>query len=197
MATKVSGRTEPLSPILHVFKEQLESECEAIGTQQNLGQRGHKLIWWYFVSLEQFNPADVLDVFCDGTADLGIDSVWIDEDEVVHFYSFKHPEDPNKGFPASEVDKVISGLGLIIQRGYDNVANAEVCAKLDQVFETIPSAYRLHLVTSGGDLNQEATAKLAAFVRAAGHERRILHLGVRTSCQASGPFLPEIAPKNR
>ena len=168
VSKKGMQKTKQLQPILAVFKEQLESECEALALEQELAQRGHKLIWWYFTKLEGFSPSEVEDVFCDSARDLGIDALWIDDDQVVHFYQFKHPEDPVRGFPTGDVDKVISGLGLIIQREYEGVAHQDVSNKLDQIFDAIPTAYRLHLVTSGGDVDVEAVAKLNAFVRGMG-----------------------------
>jgi hypothetical protein len=57
---------------------------------------------------------------------LGLDSIWIDEGDLVHFYQFKNPEDPIKGIPAGDVDKTISGLRLILNRKHDGIANAEL-----------------------------------------------------------------------
>ena len=60
------------NPLLPLFKEQLEAECEKIAKAQNLDIRGHVLIYWYFTRLLDFSEAEVAEVFCDGGGDLGI-----------------------------------------------------------------------------------------------------------------------------
>jgi hypothetical protein len=128
------------SPLLTLFKEQLEAECGALSKRFNLVRRGDPLIYWYFLRLHEFADADVAGVLCDGSGDLGIDAIWIDDEDLVHFYSFKNPEDPIKGFPAGEVDKTISGLGLILgnRHEHEKVANPELKARLDEVYQQIP-----------------------------------------------------------
>src|SRR5712692_9856577 len=100
----------PSSPLLALFKEQLEAECSALAKKNGLEKRGDLLIYWYFTRLKGFSDTEVEEIFCDGGGDLGIDAIWIDDEDLVHFYSFKNPEDPVKGFPAGEVDRTISGL---------------------------------------------------------------------------------------
>src|SRR6266850_8199853 len=93
--------------LLMLFKEQIENECANMGQQNGLTQRGHFLIWWYFKRFHEFTEAGIEEIFCDGGGDLGIDAIWIDDEEIVHFYQFKNPEDPSKTIPGGEVDKVI------------------------------------------------------------------------------------------
>jgi hypothetical protein len=152
------------NPLLSLFKEQLENQCKGISKQHALDQRGHWLIWWYFLELENFTPAEILDVACDSGGDLGIDAIWIDNNEVVHIYAFKNPEEIEREFPGSGVDAVISGLELIFTRKNDFVANEELLSRVEAIYQTIPTAYRLHIVTSGTGLGREATEKLNAFV---------------------------------
>lgn len=104
------------NPLLALFKEQLEAECATLALKHNLKERGQFLIYWYFVRLKGFTDTDVEEILCDGGGDLGIDSIWIDEGDLVHFYQFKNPEDPAKGIAAGDVDKTISGLRLILNR---------------------------------------------------------------------------------
>ena len=93
-----------------MFKEQLEAECDAFAKKSSLKERGHSLIYRSFMRLQGLPDTEVEEIFCDGGGDLGIDSIWIDEDDLVHFYQFKNPTDAAKGIPGGEIDKTISGL---------------------------------------------------------------------------------------
>src|SRR5262245_25546960 len=108
-----------LNPLLGLFKEQLEAECASLGKTHALEKRGTSLIYWYFMRLHEFTDTEVEGVICDGGGDLGLDVIWIDDEAVVHFYTFKNPEDPFKAFPAGEVDKTISGLKLILSKKHE------------------------------------------------------------------------------
>ena len=148
------------STLLPLFKEQLEAECAAMANSYGLEKRGDTLIYWYIIRLLGFTDTDVAEVFCDGSGDLGIDAIWIDDDSLVHFYSFKNPEDPQKAFPAGEVDKTISGLRVILGKKHDKIANPELKARLDDVYQQLPKGYRLHFVTSGHGVSLESDVKL-------------------------------------
>src|SRR5215471_16228582 len=152
------------TPLLPLFKEQLEAECSSLAKKFELEKRGDFLIYWYFMRLQDFTDTEVEEIVCDGGGDLGIDAIWIDDETLVHFYSFKNPEDPSKGFPASEVDKTISGLRLILNKKHDQIANAELKARLEEVYQQLPKGYRIHFVTSGQGLPEEAKVKLNAFI---------------------------------
>lgn len=54
--------------------------------------------------------SDVEEIYCDGGGDLGIDFIWIDDEEMVHFYQFKNPMALDQEIPTGEVGKLISGL---------------------------------------------------------------------------------------
>lgn len=91
----------PSSPLLSLFKGQLETECAALAQKYQLTRRGSSLIYWYFMRLHDFSESEVTEVVCDGPNDLAIDAIWIDDDDLVHFYQFKHPEDASKGIQAT------------------------------------------------------------------------------------------------
>jgi len=152
------------NPLLSLFKEQLEAECTALGKKYALEKRGTFLIYWYFIRLHEFTDTEVGEILCDGGGDLGIDAIWIDDEAVVHFYNFKHPEDPTKAFPAGEVDKTISGLKLILNKKHEQIANLELKARLDEVYQQVPKGYRIHFITSGQGLPHESKVKLDAFI---------------------------------
>jgi hypothetical protein len=89
----------PVSPLPSLFKEQLEAECTKLSEDHNLEERGHSLLYWDFKRLHDFSDSEIEEVFCDGGGDLGIDALWIDDDEIVHFYQFKNPQRIEKGIP--------------------------------------------------------------------------------------------------
>ena len=152
------------NPLLALFKEQLEAECAALSTKHQLKERGHYLIYWYFMRLKGFTDTEVEEIFCDGGGDLGIDTIWIDENDLVHFYQFKNPADAAKGIPAGEVDKTISGLRLILNRKHDEIANPELKASVEEIYQMLPKGYRVHFISSGRGLEKESKTKLDALV---------------------------------
>jgi hypothetical protein len=152
------------TPLLALFKEQLEAECASLAAKYGLTQRGHFLNYWYFMRLHNFSDTEVTEVFCDGGGDLGIDSIWIDDDELVHFYQFKNPNDLSKGVPAGEIDKMISGLRLILSRQHDQIANPELKSRIEEIYQQLPSGYRIHIISSGLGVPHESRLKLNALV---------------------------------
>lgn len=152
------------NPLLPLFKEQLEAECKLIAQEYHLQKRGDLLIYWYFTRLFDFTEEQVGEVYCDGGLDLGIDAIWFDDDDLVHFYNFKNPEDAAKVTPAGEVDKTISGLRLILNKKHDQIANSDVKDRVNEIYQSVPKGYRIHFVTSGQGLPQESIVKLNSLV---------------------------------
>jgi hypothetical protein len=109
--------------------------------------------------------SEITSILCDGGNDLGIDAINIDEDQLVHFYQFKNPTKVECAFPAGDVDKVISGLTLILHRQHATIANPDLRGRVEEIYQIVPAGYRLHLVTSGASVPEEARVKLDAFVR--------------------------------
>lgn len=153
-----------ISPLISLFKEQLENESQAIATERDLLKRGDFLTWWYFRRLLSLEDTRIEEILCDGPNDLGIDAIYIDEDNTVHFFQFKNPEAIDAGFPAGDVDKVLAGLNLILSRQHSEIANENLRGHVEEIYQMVPNSYRLHLVTSGGGLATESVAKLNAFV---------------------------------
>lgn len=152
------------TPLIKLFKEQLENESRAIAERRGLIKRGDFLIWWYFQKLVGLDDAKIAEVVCDGSQDLGIDAIWIDDDDCVHFYTFKNPDNLSAVFPGGDVDKTLSGLHLILAREHQSIANPELKGRIDEIYQTVPTGYRLHIVTSGTGLPDEPRIKLNAFV---------------------------------
>lgn len=152
------------SSLIRIFKEQLENESRTIAEERGLVKRGDHLIWWYFLKLVGIESKVIEEIVCDGAADLGIDAIWIDSDEVVHFYTFKNPENVDSVFSAGDVDKTIGGLNVVLDRQHHEIANPDLKGRIDEIYQTVPTAYRLHIVTSGTGIPYEARVKLDAFV---------------------------------
>ncbi|MEA2575980.1 MAG: hypothetical protein QOH93_3278, partial [Chloroflexia bacterium] len=113
------------NPLISLFKEQLEHESAAVSSQYGLDKRGDFLIWWYFLRVLELSASDIAAIICDGGNDLGIDAIYIDDENYVHFYQFKNPEKLTSALPAGEVDKLLSGLQVILNRKYAQIAIAE------------------------------------------------------------------------
>lgn len=154
--------------IVSLFKEQLENESSKLAASNKLEKRGDFLIWWYFTRLVGLSPQDVEEIICDGAADLGIDAIWIDDENVAHFYTFKNPASIDAGFAGGDVDKTLAGLAIILARNHYTIANEDLRGRIEEIYQTVPTAYRLHLVTSGAGLSLESETKLNTFVESLG-----------------------------
>jgi hypothetical protein len=148
------------SPLLALFKEQLEAECSELAEKYSLKKRGDRLVYWYFMRLNSLHEDEVNEIFCDGGGDLGLDAIWIDEGDLVHFYQFKNPENATNGYPAGEVDKTISGLRVILNRNHTSIANPELKARVEEIYQSLPKGYRVHFISSAGGLEEESKVKL-------------------------------------
>jgi AIPR protein len=154
--------------LVELFKQQLENESQAIANAKGLDKRGDFLIWWYFSKLRSLSEQTVEQIVCDGTNDQGIDAIWIDDESVVHFYNFKNPADMGDSFPGVEVDKIISGLQLIINRQHAAVTNQSLRDLIEDVLGIVPKAYRIHMVHRGTGFPGDGATKLDAFINSLG-----------------------------
>lgn len=161
------GKVGPMA-MVSLFKEQMENESTAIAKTLELQKRGDYLVWWYFLKLPGLTHEQIGEVVCDGFNDLGIDAVWIDEVNTVHFYSFKNPTNIDEGFKSGDVDKLLAGLNIIVARQHESVANESLRERIQDVLSIVPQAYRIHLVTSGTGMSADSEAKLNAFIAGLG-----------------------------
>ncbi len=150
--------------LITLFNEQLKNELNKISSEKSLENNGQSLIWWYFKKIYQLSDDDIEDSICDGSGDLGIDAIYKDEKDIVHFFQFKIISEPINAFPAGEIDKTISGLELIIRRRYDKIANPRIKEKIKEVLEMIPFGYQIHFVSTGSGITNESNTKLEAFI---------------------------------
>lgn len=149
--------------ILSLFKEQLNNQITAIVKDQEFENAGYGFAYWYFRHIGGMTDIEAQEQICDGGGDLGIDAIEIDDEQVV-FYQFKNPESVEKSIAAGDVDKLISGLELILSRQHAKTANQELLARLEEIYAFTPSGYRIVIAASSlGPFPKEAETKLNAF----------------------------------
>lgn len=103
------------------------------------------------------------DQICDGGGDLGIDAIEIVDDKVV-FYQFKNPVSVEKSLEAGEIDKLISGLELILSRNHKSIANPELLSRLEEIYSFTPAGYKIVVaVSSLAEMPSDAASKLDSF----------------------------------
>src|SRR5437763_2282183 len=125
--------------LLPLFKEQLTNESTSLVSTHSLENAGQGLIWWYLTKLQGITLPEVEDAVCDGSNDLGIDAIHIDANTIVHFYQFKDPQKMSATMPTGDVDKLISGLSLIINRQHHKIANESLRSKIEEIYDIVPS----------------------------------------------------------
>lgn len=151
---------------LSLFKEQLVNQVPEMRKKYGFQTDGEAFGFWFLHKAMGYSEADADDVLCDGGGDLGIDAVVVSEHEVV-FYQFKNPQKIDAGVGAGEVDKLISGLTVIIGGEYEKIANPDLKEKVAEIRELVPSKYVIRIVaTSTAPMVPEAKQKLDSFCRA-------------------------------
>lgn len=149
--------------ILNLFKEQLGNQISTIVEAQAFDSDGYGFAYWYFQNIRGMTDIEAKEQICDGGGDLGIDAIEIDEEQVV-FYQFKNPKSLEKAIAAGDIDKMISGLELILRRKHEAIANPELLARLEEIYAFTPIGYRIVVaVSSLGELPVEARTKLENF----------------------------------
>lgn len=149
--------------ILKLFKEQLANEIKGIVRQHDFNTDGYGFAYWYFKHVKAMTDIESAEQICDGGSDLGIDAIEIHDDEVI-FYQFKNPLSLEKVVGAGEIDKMISGLELILNREHKDLANAELVSRLEEIYSFTPTGYQIAIVCSSlGELPNEAAIKLDSF----------------------------------
>ncbi len=149
--------------ILNLFKEQLANQISAIVERQAFDNDGYGFAYWYFQNIGGMTDIEAKEQICDGGGDLGIDAIEINDEQVV-FYQFKNPKSVDKGLAAGDIDKLISGLELILRRKHETIANPELLARLEEIYSFTPTGYKIVVAASTlGELPAEARTKLDNF----------------------------------
>lgn len=154
---------DDITEILSLFKEQLNNQVDTLVREQGFENGGYGFAYWYFRHIGQMADIEAKDQICDGGGDLGIDAIEINDSQVI-FYQFKNPLAIDKGFAAADVDKMISGLDLILSRQHSKIANPELLARLQEIYAFTPAGYKIVIACSSQvDLPNDARIKLDNF----------------------------------
>ena len=149
--------------ILKLFKEQLSNQVSTIVKMHLFDTQGYGFAYWYLCNIGGMTDIEAKEQICDGGGDLGIDAIEIDDDQVV-FYQFKNPLSINKSVEGGEIDKMISGLELILSREHENIANPELISRLDDIYSFTPAGYKIVVVASSlADIPNDSRTKLDSF----------------------------------
>ncbi|MCA9474163.1 MAG: AIPR family protein [Nitrospira sp.] len=155
--------TQDIPEILSLFKEQLGNQISAIVKEQSFQNEGYGFAYWYFRNVSGMTDIESKDQICDGGGDLGIDAIEINDEQVV-FYQFKNPHSIEKPVATGDIDRMISGLELILRRKHEAIANPELLARLEEIYAFTPSGYRIVVAASSlSPLPKEARIKLENF----------------------------------
>lgn len=155
--------TGDIPEILNLFKEQLGNQIAAIVSEQGFENAGYGFAYWFFRHIGGMTDIEAKEQISDGGGDLGIDAIEI-HDDIVIFYQFKNPVAVDKALATGDIDKMLSGLDLILSRKHENVANAELLSRISEIYGFTPSGYRIVIaVSSLTELSSEATTKLQNF----------------------------------
>lgn len=149
--------------ILNLFKEQLNNQVSIIVSTQSFETEGYGFAYWYLRNIRGMTDIEAKEQICDGSGDLGIDAIEIIDEKVI-FYQFKNPKSINKSIEGGEIDKMISGLELILSRRHASIANPELTSRLQDIYSFTPAGYEIVIaVSSLTDIPSDAKAKLDSF----------------------------------
>ncbi|MCX2784008.1 AIPR family protein [Microbulbifer thermotolerans] len=152
-----------VSEILSLFKEQLNNQIKAFVDGESFENEGYGFAYWYFRNIRSMTNIEAKDQICDGSGDLGIDAIEVQDEKVV-FYQFKNPAAIERSIGAGDVDKMLSGLGLILSRKHKDIANSELLSRLEEIYSFTPTGYRVVIVSSSlAELPEDAVVKLNSF----------------------------------
>lgn len=149
--------------ILNLFKEQLNNQVASIVKGQSFDTQGYGFAYWYLCNIGGMTDIEAKEQICDGGGDLGVDAIEIVEEQVV-FYQFKNPSSIQKSVEAGDIDKMISGLELILSRKHASIANPELMSRLEEIYSFTPAGYKIVVAASSlAEIPLDAKVKLDNF----------------------------------
>jgi len=155
--------TQNIPEILSLFKEQLNNQVATIVNAHNFDTQGYGFAYWYLANIGGMTDIEAKEQICDGGGDLGIDAIEIVDEQVV-FYQFKNPASIEKSVEAGDIDKMISGLELILGRKHTTIANPELMSRLEDIYAFTPVGYKIVVaVSSLAAIPSDAKTKLDNF----------------------------------
>lgn len=157
------------APAIELFKAQLNHLLLTIATDRTLHDIAGTpsgdlaLPYWFLETFlghtEVTSAADIT----EGFEDLAIDAIVISDDEsTVHFYQFKNPSKETKGVDCAAIDKLISGIEIILQGKHGKVSNTRLKDKILEIRQKPRTGYRIHFVSTGAGLPGDGKEKLRA-----------------------------------
>lgn len=149
--------------ILSLFKEQLNNQVSNIVKSQSFDTQGYGFAYWYLCNIGGMTDIAAKEQICDGGGDLGIDAIEIVDEQVV-FYQFKNPVSISKSVETGDIDKMISGLELILSRNHTGIANPELMSRLQEIYAFTPAGYKIVVaVSSLTEIPSDTKTKLDNF----------------------------------
>lgn len=149
--------------ILNLFKEQLNNQVSSIVKEQLFENNGYGFAYWYLRNIGGMTDIEAKEQICDGGGDLGIDAIEIVDEQVI-FYQFKNPGSIGKSLEAGDIDKMISGLELILGQKHASIANPELMSRLEDIYAFTPKGYKIVIAASSlTKIPLDAKIKLDSF----------------------------------
>lgn len=151
--------------ILKLFKEQLSNQVNSIVKEKSFDTQGYGFAYWYLRNIGGMTDIEAKEQICDGGGDLGIDAITIIDEQVI-FYQFKNPVSIDKSLEAGEIDKLISGLELILSGNHKDIANPELLSRLEEIYSFTPAGYKIVIAASSlTEIPADAASKLDSFCK--------------------------------
>lgn len=149
--------------ILHLFKGQLDNQINNIVKENSFLTQGYGFAYWYLRNVCGLTDIEAKENICDGGGDLGIDAVVIENDIVV-FYQFKNPKTIEKSLETGEIDKLISGLELILSKRHTEISNPDLMERLEEIYSFTPAGYKICVAFSSvAEIPNDIKVKLDNF----------------------------------
>jgi hypothetical protein len=160
------------SPASALFKEQLNHFLLALATERqildpvsNAPSPNFALPFWYLETFHGYTEEQTASLVTDDFGDLQIDAIVISDDEdSVNFYQCKNPVDIHKGIAGGDIDKLISGITLILEKQHGKIANRKINERVLEIRKRPRRFYNIIFISTGEGLPPDGIAKLNALV---------------------------------
>lgn len=146
----------PADLTVNLFKNQLNGEINKLIEDKGFENPGRAFQYWYFKNIWNFEDDLIDEIDTDGGQDQGIDAIFIDEDNIVHFFQFKNIKDINKNYPQGEAEKTFAGIVLLQSGEYHELVNKKLKLQFEAVMQSVRKHYVVHLISSAQELAPDA-----------------------------------------
>ena len=145
-----------IDPTINLFKNQLNGEIQKLVSEQGFDSAGKAFQYWYFKNIWNFEDDLIEEIDTDGGQDQGIDAIYIDDENIVHFFQFKNIGDLNKNYPQGEAEKTFAGIALLQSGEYKGLVNTKLKEQFEQVLKAVRKHYIVHLISPAQGLAEDA-----------------------------------------